>query len=648
MKRGSLFMEKKEFIEAEQIDALLTAKQSMQQKDVTTFVASSEAKLASDVLELCAATKPSPDFVQSLDKLLSIEASQQKKRLKEGGNIIREGGLLAPPKKQFTFRLLLIGVGTLILALIAYLGLTQLKTGQAARLPAISGSSQGVIGGGELSGTEFILQTNLPIVPSSVWVYQQPTPKDLPLSEVREIAARFGFTGAIYQQKIPDQMVNSDNSPSGFRTIPTIYTLFDGQRLIKITNQGLEYTDNSIPESVWSLAPLPFSQIESIARQYLESHGLLDFSYLVVQDSDSANVVYFEVLKDQWPVINLRASVFVTPDGRIARVYYPQINLKNLARYPVHSASEAWNVLQNGSMFGRWMQVSETYPNGSTYTGPLEIWGTEYSPIQYVEITGSVVVYLPAKGENAQPRLDLGPGNPRLEVASQDLPALIDSNYRLLLLWGKIRRDDNGNLIFEVAGWKDASQVQMKNIHGIIVRQEGSVLLRQSDGKVSLLPLAPQDIPDNLSVSVTGWDTNRTQNGYPVLGWNTIETPPQPASVENPPNVIESTPRVALPSAVSPTLESTPAPAFGTVDVQITTQVPQPTILPGNQTGNSPISGKAYIDKVEFVYYVTPTDQMSRSQSASIVQPVWRFTGFTESGVKFEIIFQAVIEKYLN
>jgi hypothetical protein len=648
MKKGSLFMDQKEILEAEHLDALLTAKQSMRQKDIASFMTSSEAKLACDMVELFTATKPSPDFVQSLEKRLAIKASQQKNKLIEGRNLLKGGGLLAPPKKQLAFRFLLIGVGTLILALIAYLGLTHLKTGQAARLPAISGYSQGVMGGGELSGTKFILQTNLPIVPSSVWVYQQPAPKDLPLSKVRELAARFGFTGAIYQQKIPEPPINSGSSPSDFPTLPTIYSLFDGQRQIQISNQYLEYFENSIPQSVWSLAPLPYSQIESIARRYLESHGLLDFSYLAVQDPNSANVVEFEILADQWPVINLRVRVVVTPDGRIASVEYPLFNLKNLARYPVHSASEAWNALQNGSMLGRWMQVNETYPPGSTYTGPLEIWGPEYNPIQYVEITGSVAVYLPVKGENAEPRLDLGPGNPRLEVSSQELPALIDSNYRLLLLWGKIRLDDSGSLIFEVAGWKDASQVQMKNVQGVIERQAERVLLRQSDGQVFLLPLAPQDIPDNLSVSVTGWDTNRTQNGYPVLGWNTIGTPPQPVSVENPPTVIESTPQVALPSAVSPTSESTSAPALGTVVVEITTQLPQPTILPGNPPGNSPVSGKAYIDKVEFVYYVTPTDQMSRSQSASIIQPVWRFSGITENGVKFEIIFQAVIEKYLN
>jgi hypothetical protein len=641
-------MDEKEILKAEQIDALLTAKQSVPQKDGSSLATSSEAKLASHVLDLCAVTKPSPDFVQSLEKRLAIEAGQQKNNLVSRRYLLKDGGLLAPPKKQFTSRLLLIWVGTLILALIAYLGFTQLKIGQAARLPAIAGSSQGAMGGSELSGTEFILQTNLPVVPSSVWVYQQPAPKDLPLSEVRAMAARLGFTGPIYQQKMPEPTTNSSSSPSDFPPLPTIYCLFDGQRMIQITNQGLEYIDNSIPESVWSLVPLPFSQIESIARQYLESRGLLDFSYHAVQDSNSANVVRFEVLKDQWPVINLRASVAVTPDGRIARVYYPLFNLKNLARYPVHSASDAWNALQNGSMLGRWMQTSEIYPPGSPSNGPLEIWGPEYRPIQYVEITGSVEVYLPAKGENAQPQLDLGPGNPRLEVSSQDLPVLIDSNYRLLLFWGKIWLDDSGGLTFEVAGWKDASQVQMKNIQGVIVRQEGSVLLRQSDGQVFLLPLAPQDIPDNLSVSVTGWDTNRTQNGFPVLGWNTIETPPQPASVENPPRMSTSTPVNTLPIIVTPTPGSAIPPALGPVNVEISTQVVQPTIQPGNSIGSSPISGKAFVEQVEFVYYVTPADQLSRSQFASIVQPVWRFSGITESGVKFEIIFQAVVEKYLN
>jgi hypothetical protein len=647
--KGVLLMNEKEKIEAEHIDALLSAKQNMVGSDFSTFMSSNEAKLASTMLELGTASKPSPEFVQSLEKRLAIESSQQNPRLIGRRNLFKGRGLFTLLKRPGPIRLVLIAVGTLIVALLAYFGPPLLKTGEAARLPSLSGSSQGVIGGGStFEGTEFILQTNLPVVPSNVSIYQQPAPKELTLAQVRSLAGRFGFTGAVYQQKLPELPANSSSSQNGFPTLPTFYTLFDGQRRIQITNQGFEYSDTSIPESVWSQSPLPYNQIESIARQYLESHGLLDFSYRTLLDPNSANVIEFEVLADQWPIVNLKARVVIAPDGRIASISYPLINFTILTKYPIHSANDAWNALQSGATPGKWMQMSVSNPPGANYKGPLEIWGPEYAPIQYVEITGSVSVYLPVKGENVQPMLDLGPGSPRLEVSDKDLQDLIDSNYRLLLLWGKLQLDDSGGLIFEVAGWKDASQVEMKNIQGAIVREQGRVLLRQADGQVFLLPLAPKDIPNDISVSVSAWDTNRFQDGYPELGWSTIETPPQPAAAGNPQSNVISTPENFLPTAENSSAVSVAISTSSPVTVVVTTQVPQVTVQPGNPTESSPLSGKVYIDKVELVYVVTPTDFQSRTPAASVIQPAWRFSGYTESGAKFEILLQAVLEKYLK
>ena len=621
-------MDNREDFEAEKFDAFLAARQKGEGSAHPTQVDPGEAKLTDDLLDLSAAAKPSAEFVQMLSRRLASEAHQRIE--------IRPEQKSLQIKWSLALRFILVGAVTVILALVAYFSLEQPKPSEAARLPSLNGSAQG--GGGAenlFPGVEFILQTSLPDVPASVPVYQQPVPNELDTSQVRDLATRFGFTGAIYVQKWPDQ--------GGFPALPTSYTLFDGQRRLQITNQSIQFNDYSIPNSVWLQPALPFDQVTAIARQFLTNRGLLDSPYHVAQGLYSASLVDFEILAGQWPVASLVASVVVTPEGRVASVYYPLTNLKTLDEYPIHPASEAWAALQGGTMPGRWTETTVSGPVGGPHPGPSEIWGQEYAPIQYVEITSSVSVYMPAAGENAQPRLDLGSGNPRLEVAPQDVQGLIDTNYNLVLLWGQIRADADGSLVFQVAGWKDAAGIQMQNLQGVIVRQAGDVLLRQADGQEFLLPLAPRDLPDGTAVSVMAWNTNRTQDGYPVLGWNEIDTPPQPPATVNPPAA-----GGAQPTVESGTSASTPEPSSGAVTVVVSTQVAPETALPGSQPPGLTLAGKAYIDKVELIYVVTPGDPDARSLSESIIQPAWRFSGHMDNGNTFEILFQAVYEKYLE
>ena len=85
----------------------------------------------------------------------------------------------------------------------------------------------------------------------------------------------------------------------------------------------------------------------------------------------------------------------------------------------------------------------------------------------------------------------------------------------------------------------------------------------------------------------------------------------------------------------------------GTVNVEKITEVPV-TVVASVPGAGSPLSGKAYVDKVELVYVVSPLEDQQGETGAQIIQPAWRFSGHTPGGAKFEITFQAVLAQYIK
>ncbi len=67
-----------------------------------------------------------------------------------------------------------------------------------------------------------------------------------------------------------------------------------------------------------------------------------------------------------------------------------------------------------------------------------------------------------------------------------------------------------------------------------------------------------------------------------------------------------------------------------------------------------PLPGKAFVEQVELVYYAVPVADIayaggpSSDPSLRVVQPVWRFAGYTEDGAIFEVLIQAVRDEYLK
>jgi hypothetical protein len=60
-----------------------------------------------------------------------------------------------------------------------------------------------------------------------------------------------------------------------------------------------------------------------------------------------------------------------------------------------------------------------------------------------------------------------------------------------------------------------------------------------------------------------------------------------------------------------------------------------------------PLPGEAFVEQVELVYYAVLVADIAYpgghppDPSLRVVQPVWRFAGYTEAGAIFEILVQA-------
>jgi hypothetical protein len=63
-----------------------------------------------------------------------------------------------------------------------------------------------------------------------------------------------------------------------------------------------------------------------------------------------------------------------------------------------------------------------------------------------------------------------------------------------------------------------------------------------------------------------------------------------------------------------------------------------------------PLPGKAFVEQAELVCYAVLTADIAYAGDPSlrVVQPVWRFAGYTEDGAIFEILVQAVRDEYLQ
>ncbi len=581
-------MNRNEHLVAEELDAFLTARLAGQEAPPLVGLPPAEAVLAAEMVALAEATQPDPAFAAALETHLGHagEPDRRPAPLPFWRNLTQS---TTTRRQRMLKRAVIALAGAAALALLILFGLPLLNPQQdlppLPSLAALSAYAQGgarTTGDGIFPGTEFVLSTTLPSAPDRVPVSQRPEPKPPTVEDARRLAERFGLQGPVYVQQVPMHgvsIVSPGVSPEGVPLPaapaaqgPTVYTVFDGPRQVTVSGAGAFYVDKSVQVTLDATAALPFEQTAAIAEDFLRARGLLDFPYRVEPDEDApGSAVRFVQLADSHPVRNADVRVTVAPEGRVAAVSYPLLTLEPAGEYPIRSVQDAWEALRSGQLSGETQYTILREAPGPA-TGPFKFWRPQYRPGQRADLYGSPIGFLPAEGD----------GLPLVEMNGLrlygDVQALSEQQGGNLHVWGQARQEVPGVLALDVAGWEVISQPLSQPFHGTIEVKDELVLLLREDGEIFVLPNPPDDLLDDLAVSVYGQETERTEGGYPVLDWQILQTPPDAgpdglhgtitttevtvAQVEEPPiTPTMPVPQTPLPPPPAPETHATATPA---------------------------------------------------------------------------------------
>jgi hypothetical protein len=467
-----------------------------------------------------------------------------------------------------------------------------------------------------LSGTSFILNTGLPVEPTSGLVQQRPPLDEVELATAQQLAGQFGFTGPLYIESFPEietigiEESTIDVAPVPFEP-PTTYHVFDGLRQMAITPWGVFYNDNNVPFDYEN--PLSFAQAKDIAEAFLQERNLLDFEY-TVQEGFSGEV-FFVRLIDGRPIDQPEIIVGVNSDGAISFVNHQVWSgLELLGPYPLISAEAAWQRILDGVDANNIMfmiRPSDTFEEPVIIEDPLsdrfQFWERSYAPGDEVHLYEWPLVYLPAEGAGA-PRVQMR--NYVLQADEATLNGLAENTGRQIHLWGQIAAD--GTTI-ELAGWEPwPENSQPISQQGVIRYEIDQVLFAGEDGRTFIIPDAPADLPDGLEVFIFAWAARDVGAAYQVIDWDNI-------------NKVVDFPEEEFVGEPEPLIDETFEP-FRYEEVTV--------------------------NSVELAYastYIFPEEdeRTGFDQSTLILQPTWKFTGTADNGDIIDLFVQAVDEAYL-
>lgn len=459
-----------------------------------------------------------------------------------------------------------------------------------------------------LSGTQYILNTILPIEPTSANVWQQPWSGLITPEDALRFAAQLGMSGELYTDIYPPVDVVDGQMAW---TPPTFYYVFDGMKSLSVYDNNLYYNDQSVAPN-YMFEQAPFAQAAPIAEAFLRERGFLNFDYRVVKSVWSEDVEIRRVVDGRLST-NAEFYVTVTVSGQVfAFSYNPLSRLSLLGNYPIRSAEEVWQELvNNGFNYGQMAYYN--YPLTTTPTnsddlveGPYRYWAREYQDGEQIVVYSPPYAMRPVDGTGAaRVMVDRF----LVQASEEELQKMADNLNQQLYLVGTVRTPSPGQWILEVSQWQVAEAVEYQYLTGTIQRQADQVLLLAEDGQTILIPSAPADLADGERVNVNGWSID-AGNPYPIFNWQGID------------RVVEET---AWPT-----------------EAPIETELYAPYKI-----------GQVTIDSVELVYYyMTYFAPYVEGQPADpgmvYLQPTWKFHGTTDTNEGVEILIQAVPTDYLQ
>ncbi len=612
--------DRNETLAAEELDNFLSTRLSGLQVPLPFSVPIAEAKLADELVSMAEKAAPESAFVASLET--SLGRNQKPRRWASfcyGQDLV---DWLKKHKALYRVALGLAGLGAVIVLFL--LGTRVLFPGQdLPRLPLMEMLSPYTLDAGidsrrgVPSDIEFVLKTTLPPAPRQARVFQQQDPPLPTIEEAKLWASRFGVEGEVY----------TSNSYGN------TYIVLGDQKRVIFAGAAVFYFNRSL-QDISSYPSLPFEQAQPIIKDFVQKHGWPEFPFYIepcpVQE---ISLVCLGYLVEGYPVHtasavgdffspfpNIAILAFVIPNGQTLFLAYWPLELKPGLHYPIRSAQEAWEVLLRPDIADR-LALYSLYITGPGEPDPMPTpnrWRPQYHPGQHIDVYGVPEIYEPVE-HTGLPVIEIN--SMRVQGSADDLREMGQQKViQSLHLWGQTRQDAAGGTSLKLEGWQ-ALEADTRTIEfrGTIQRRGELVLLREDKGQEFILLYTPDDLPDGLAVEGWAWQSKRTEQGYPLLEWLTLQTQP----------------------------EAEPAGLEGTSQANTT-----PVAMWDWQART--LQAHATVEKVELTYYVVPIAARARQTISPsnpdllIVQPMWRFAGHIEDGRAFEVLVQAIRDEYLK
>ncbi len=475
----------------------------------------------------------------------------------------------------------------------------------------------------------YTLNSTLPLEPTSANVLQH-TYNNIELSEARQIADRFGFTGPLYTQVFdfgPRVMIAEDaavepSAEEGGIAVdrpregeipyqpPTVYHAFDGKRQLNIFDDTTVYVNQAVEVDYDAQVP----DALQIAETFLQQRGLLDFPYLLKEGFSGGEVLVHRLvdgmlLDDPEIYVQVAGSgeiAFASDRGSIG-------TLETLGDYPLISAEAAWQLIREDVVGNN--VTFNIMPDFEDIRQPLptpdfeapQYWQRVYQPGAEAHIYSGPLIYQLAEGEGP-PRVELS--GFVLNGTAEDLKGIGEQNNQILHVWGQVAEDGS---TLNVAGWEVLVDPPYLSAEGHIQRNADQVLFLNSSGETYIIPDAPADLPDGMKVNLFAWASRDAGLAYPVLDWQNIDE------------------------------------WFDYSSEPVSIPMPEPA-LSENDFSDPYRFSAITINEVKLVYMrVFDFEGFDKlSSPPEYVQPAWEFTGATDNGDTIVLRVQAVDPEFLR
>jgi hypothetical protein len=339
---------------------------------------------------------------------------------------------------------------------------------------------------GLFPSTEFSFAAQFPESPATIQLYRQGLSEPVTIESARAIAASLGVNGEVYQS----------TGEGG----ETILEVSDGSKLVRFigTTGVFVYVDSLRQRQEFLPAGQQLEDRVNAALGFLQAHDLLDHPYRVAGVDVQPGMVDLLPELEGRPVIfgigdqpggSGWASVELSADLQPSAAYYTRQQFEPVGEYPLLNARQAWERLSGSDplSYAQYAVLAPSQP--STYRD----WLRQYAPGEFLHLFG-YAIRMTAAEPGGSDLVTLG--NLALRGDTSGIPM-----SRLVHLWGVTEAGENGVLWFNLQGW-ELSTLEDTYLTGKISRQ-GEQVFFNSDGTRYLLPDAPVDLPDQLTLQ--GW-----------------------------------------------------------------------------------------------------------------------------------------------